>query len=128
MGADYIPEDNLLGRVNKERTRKLLTDCKEANYNTVRIWGGGYYPDDFFTISVMNWDCLSGRISCLRALPMNLTRRLTKISGKKYGRMYAGCVTMPASDSGAATTKWKPRRWINAGSLPKTEMRLYQDF
>lgn len=47
MGADYIPEDNLLGRVNKERTRKLLTDCKEANYNTVRIWGGGYYPDDF---------------------------------------------------------------------------------
>ena len=48
MGADYIPEDNLLGRVNKERTRKLLTDCKEANYNTVRIWGGGYYPDDYF--------------------------------------------------------------------------------
>ena len=26
----------------------------------------------------MNWDCLSGRISCLRALPMNLTRRLIK--------------------------------------------------
>lgn len=48
MGADYIPEDNLLGRVNKERTRKLLADCKEANYNTVRIWGGGYYPDDYF--------------------------------------------------------------------------------
>ena len=48
MGADYIPEDNLLGRVSKERTRKLLTDCKEANYNTVRIWGGGYYPDDYF--------------------------------------------------------------------------------
>ena len=24
MGADYIPEDNLLGRVNPETTRKLL--------------------------------------------------------------------------------------------------------
>jgi beta-mannosidase len=48
MGADYIPEDNLLGRVTKERTRQLLFHCVEANYNTIRVWGGGYYPDDFF--------------------------------------------------------------------------------
>lgn len=48
MGADYIPEDNLLSRVNPERTRRLLEDAKLANFNCVRIWGGGYYPDDFF--------------------------------------------------------------------------------
>ena len=48
MGADYIPEDNLLPRVNPERTRRLLEDAKAANMNCVRIWGGGYYPDDFF--------------------------------------------------------------------------------
>lgn len=48
MGADYIPEDNLLPRVNAERTRRLLEDAALANMNTVRIWGGGYYPDDFF--------------------------------------------------------------------------------
>ncbi len=48
MGADYIPEDNLLPRVNKERTRRLLEDAKAANFNCVRVWGGGYYPDDFF--------------------------------------------------------------------------------
>lgn len=48
MGADYIPEDNLLPRVNKERTRRLLEDAKAANMNTIRVWGGGYYPDDFF--------------------------------------------------------------------------------
>ncbi len=48
MGADYIPEDNLLSRVTIERTRRLLEDCRLANFNTVRIWGGGYYPDDFF--------------------------------------------------------------------------------
>lgn len=28
MGADYIPEDHLLGRRSKERTRKLLEDCR----------------------------------------------------------------------------------------------------
>lgn len=48
MGGDYIPEDNILSRVNPERTRRLLEDAKLANFNTVRVWGGGYYPDDFF--------------------------------------------------------------------------------
>ena len=48
MGADYIPEDNLLGRVNPETTRKLLEKAKFANYNAIRVWGGGYYPSDWF--------------------------------------------------------------------------------
>jgi beta-mannosidase len=48
MGADYIPEDNLLGRVTPERTWRLLEDAKLANFNAIRVWGGGYYPDDFF--------------------------------------------------------------------------------
>ena len=48
MGADYIPEDNLLGRVSNERTRKLLEDAAWANHNCIRVWGGGYYPEDWF--------------------------------------------------------------------------------
>ncbi|MDR2485068.1 MAG: glycoside hydrolase family 2 protein [Treponema sp.] len=48
MGADYIPEDTLLSRVTPERTRKLLEQCVAANFNAIRVWGGGYYPNDFF--------------------------------------------------------------------------------
>ena len=49
MGGDYIPEDNLFGRLSPERTRRLLEDARLANFNAVRIWGGGYYPpDDFY--------------------------------------------------------------------------------
>jgi len=48
MGADYIPEDNILSRVTPERTRRLLEQCAAANFNAIRVWGGGYYPDDFF--------------------------------------------------------------------------------
>ena len=48
MGADYIPEDNLLPRVTPQRTRRLLEDAAAAHMNTIRVWGGGYYPDDFF--------------------------------------------------------------------------------
>lgn len=48
MGADYIPEDNLLSRTSRERTEKLLRDAAAANHNCIRVWGGGYYPDDWF--------------------------------------------------------------------------------
>lgn len=48
MGADYIPEDNLLSRMTPERTRRLLEDAALANFNCIRVWGGGFYPEDFF--------------------------------------------------------------------------------
>lgn len=47
-GADYIPEDNILSRITPERTRTLLEQCKACNFNAIRLWGGGFYPDDFF--------------------------------------------------------------------------------
>jgi beta-mannosidase len=48
MGANYIPEDNLLSRRSREKTERLISDCVAANFNSIRIWGGGHYPDDYF--------------------------------------------------------------------------------
>lgn len=48
MGGDYIPEEHLLGQRSREKTRRLLQDCKAANFNVIRVWGGGFYPDDWF--------------------------------------------------------------------------------
>ena len=48
MGANYIPQDNLLSRINPNRTKKLIESAIDANFNTLRIWGGGYYPEDEF--------------------------------------------------------------------------------
>lgn len=48
MGADYIPEDSLLGRYTPERQKKLIETCVEANFNMIRVWGGGVYPTDDF--------------------------------------------------------------------------------
>jgi beta-mannosidase len=47
-GADYIPEDVYLSRVTPDKTEKLIRDCAEANYNSLRVWGGGVYPEDTF--------------------------------------------------------------------------------
>ncbi len=48
MGANYIPEDNILSEVTGERSEKLLREAVWAHHNTIRVWGGGYYPDDAF--------------------------------------------------------------------------------
>lgn len=47
-GANYIPEDNLLGRNTYEKTKDLLQSAVETNHNMVRVWGGGIYPEDYF--------------------------------------------------------------------------------
>jgi Beta-galactosidase/beta-glucuronidase len=47
MGANYIPEDNVIGHLSKERSKRLIYDCARANFNCIRIWGGGYYPEDY---------------------------------------------------------------------------------
>ena len=46
MGANYIPQDNLLGRCTREKSERLIRDCVDANYNMLRVWGGGLYADD----------------------------------------------------------------------------------
>ena len=48
MGADYIPEDNILSRTSRERTFNLIRQCVDANFNCIRVWGGGLYPSDDF--------------------------------------------------------------------------------
>jgi beta-mannosidase len=50
-GGDYVPEDIILTRVNREKTERLIKDCVAANFNTIRVWGGGVYPsDDFYDL------------------------------------------------------------------------------
>ena len=59
-GADYIPEDVYLTRVTREKTEDLIRDAAAANFNSIRVWGGGVYPsDDFFDLcdiyGLVNW-------------------------------------------------------------------------
>ena len=48
MGANYIPEENILSRRSREKTEYLIRRCVEAHHNVIRVWGGGFYPDDDF--------------------------------------------------------------------------------
>ncbi len=48
-GSNLIIEDSVVTRYSPERTKKMLQNCVEANFNCVRVWGGALYPyDDFY--------------------------------------------------------------------------------
>lgn len=47
-GADYIPEDCVYSRITRDRIKFLIDSSIAANYNTLRVWGGGYYPGEDF--------------------------------------------------------------------------------
>jgi beta-mannosidase len=47
-GANWIPADALPSRATPHLTRKLLQAAKDANMNMIRVWGGGYYEQNFF--------------------------------------------------------------------------------
>ncbi len=47
-GSNYIPLDALYTRITKEKIYELLLECKNANMNMIRVWGGGFYESDYF--------------------------------------------------------------------------------
>lgn len=60
-GANYIPEEMIETWMSKEKTIKLLKECKDYHFNMLRVWGGGIYPPDFFldacdSLGIMAWE------------------------------------------------------------------------
>jgi beta-mannosidase len=59
-GANYVPQDVFLPRVQSSQYRHLLVAAKEANMNMLRVWGGGVYERELFyglcdSLGIMVW-------------------------------------------------------------------------
>lgn len=47
-GANYVPIDSIISRITPERIQSIIDSCLFANFNCLRVWGGAYYPEDYF--------------------------------------------------------------------------------
>jgi len=47
-GANWIPDDVFVHRVDRARYARRLDQAEQANMNLLRVWGGGVYEDDAF--------------------------------------------------------------------------------
>lgn len=48
QGGDWIPADNLLPSLTRERYFNWIRLAKRANMNMIRVWGGGIYETEDF--------------------------------------------------------------------------------
>lgn len=59
-GANWVPLDSMTGIVKDEKYHEMILKAKQANFNTLRIWGGGIYEKDIFyelcdKLGIMVW-------------------------------------------------------------------------
>ena len=47
-GANWIPADSFTTRIQPDDYKRLIATARDANMNTLRIWGGGIYEPDIF--------------------------------------------------------------------------------
>ena len=47
-GANWIPADSLVTRMNRQKYQTLLQKAVNGNMNMLRVWGGGIYEHDIF--------------------------------------------------------------------------------
>jgi beta-mannosidase len=49
-GANYVPMNYFIteGHRKPQNYERLLKDAVDANFNMLRVWGGGQYETDYF--------------------------------------------------------------------------------
>ena len=103
-GANWIPADALPSRATPELTRKLLQAAVDSNMNMIRVWGGGYYEQDWFydlcdELGLMVWQDF--QFSC-NLYPANKSF-LSDVRGEVYeqvGRLqHHACIALWCGDN-----------------------------
>lgn len=62
-GANWVPADSIYARVSPQKYEALLQEARAANFNMLRVWGGGIYERDEFyqlcdELGIMVWQDL----------------------------------------------------------------------
>lgn len=71
-GSNWIPADSFLDRITTDRLNFYFASMKEANFNALRVWGGGVYETDEFYGTHRHFIC-NCYTSCLCHCPLNPT-------------------------------------------------------
>lgn len=132
-GANYIPQDNFLNRVDKKRSAQLLWAAKQAHMNMIRIWGGGVYEDDLFyslcdSLGILVWQdfmfactMYPGTEKFLAEVEQEVKQNVVRLRNFASVALWCG--------NNENETGWL-KRWIRGG-LPYSPMdsaKVYEDY
>ncbi|HTF05045.1 MAG TPA: glycoside hydrolase family 2 protein [Bacteroidia bacterium] len=104
-GANWIPSDNFLPRVPREKIVRQLKDMHELNMNMVRVWGGGAYESDYFyeqcdSLGLMVWQDLMFACSMYPYKTLDRNNMLTHEINDNYRRLASHpCIALWCGDN-----------------------------
>ncbi len=132
-GANYIPQDNLLSRVEYHRYEKIIADVVDANMNMLRVWGGGIYEEDVFydmcdENGILVWQDFMFACSMYPATKSFRTNVLKEIDDNvKRLRNYA-CIALWCGNN-EIEVAWKNWGWPSAMAYSKSQQeQLYNSY
>jgi beta-mannosidase len=103
-GANWIPADALPSRATPELTRKLLQAAVDANMNMIRVWGGGYYEQDWFydicdEIGLLVWQDFQFSCNLYPADEKFLAEVLEEVKYQVNRLRYHACIALWCGDN-----------------------------
>ncbi|MEO6607116.1 MAG: glycoside hydrolase family 2 protein [Aestuariivirga sp.] len=103
-GANWIPADALPSRATPELTRKLLQAAVDANMNMIRVWGGGYYEQDWFydlcdELGLMVWQDFQFSCNLYPATEEFLTQVSEEVAYQVHRLHHHACIALWCGDN-----------------------------
>ncbi len=103
-GANWIPADALPSRATPELTRKLLQAAVDANMNMIRVWGGGYYEQDWFydlcdELGLMVWQDFQFSCNLYPADEKFLEEVREEVATQIYRLQHHACIALWCGDN-----------------------------
>ena len=131
-GANLVPSDSIPSRVPNARVDSVLQAAVDANMNVLRVWGGGYYPDDALydtadRLGLMLWqDFMFGGALPPNDVAFRETTRVEAVEQVKRLRKHPSVVLWCGNNEVQASwEKWDDRQAYKATLTPAESEHIH---
>jgi beta-mannosidase len=103
-GSNWIPADALPSRATPELTEKLLQAAVDSHQNMIRVWGGGFYEQDFFyelcdRLGLMVWQDFMYSCSLYPSTPDFLSEVKSEVNYQVRRLQHHACLALWCGDN-----------------------------
>lgn len=103
-GSNWIPADALPSRATPELTEKLLQAAVDSHQNMIRVWGGGFYEQDFFyeicdRLGLMVWQDFMYSCSLYPSTPAFLNEVKLEVDYQVRRLQHHACLALWCGDN-----------------------------
>jgi len=132
-GANWVPAEYFSGANSYEKYRELLILAKEANFNMLRVWGGGIYEnDDFYnlcdSLGIMVWQDFM--FACaMYPLDDEMTANITEEVKYQVNRLYNHPSLVMYCGNNEISNGWFDWGWQKQFSISEVDsVKIWNDY